>query len=351
MVPVGTVSSIVDELVRRLDPDALADLASEDITAAVETHFEPVRLRELPQILEDASTQCSTDGYYDTNIDPNRPWIFYASAGNVRRTRFTIVHEVGHHLIATTASDLLDAIDELADQGGGAQLVEERVCHGFAGRILVPDHVLKEVTHVSSQLTPQQIEDLHAATQASYEACIIRAVEMSREPVAVALLRKKGRIGFSASSAQLPGGWWPRGGLVKPGGPLDRCFEGDRQSRKDQYRFGLAFEEQMFCDTKVLRPGELAVAVMSRTRSDGVWDLLEPQEPSWKSAEQYCEWDGEEMDVGWCDLCKCRRCRNCDRCACEKPRHMRLCDGCGLPEPPNPGHRFCRSCVLDGRED
>jgi len=346
-----TVAEIVDRLVERVDSDALIDMATEDIVAAVELHFDPVRLRELPVLANNMGDQCSTDGYYEAELDPRRPWIIYASASSDRRTRFTVVHEVGHHLLFNDACDLLEDIDRLGERHGGAQRVEERVCHGFAGRVLVPLSTVEGVLNGATRLTPEHIEAIYAESNASYEACSIRAVEAIQVPAAVVLLRERGVVGFSTASSRMQGGWWPRGQRVQPGGALDRCFDGDRRARKDQYRFGMSFEAQLFCDTKVVREGALAIAVMSETRSDGQWDLLDPGEPAWQTAERFCPFDGDEMDFGWCDQCSGRRCRSCNRCACDQPQPMALCPGCGFPEPANPGHKFCRTCVLDGRED
>lgn len=351
MPPLRTVSEIVDELIERVDSDALIDLVHEDIVAAVELHFEPVRLCEMPLLSRALSDECSTDGFYEAQLDEVRPWIIYTAASSERRTRFTVVHEVGHHLLATDSCDLLDDIDRLGERHGGAQRVEERVCHGFAGRVLVPRSKVESVLKGSNQLTPEHIEEIFAETNASFEACAIRALEIIQAPVAVVVLRESGVVGFSAASSRLQGGWWPRGERVQPGGPLDRCFDGDRRAQKDRYRFGMGFEAQLFCDTKMVRNGTLAIAVMSETRSDGRWDLLDPGEPSWKSVERFCAWDNDELDVGWCDECRGRRCRTCNRCVCDRPQPMTVCPGCGLPEPANPGHEFCKSCVLDGRED
>lgn len=344
-----TVSQIADDLVARVGAEALADLATEDIVAAAELHFDPVLLRELPELPRDIGSECSTDGYYEAQLDPERPWIIYASALSERRTRFTIVHEVGHHLLASDACDLIDDIDRLAGKRGGVQQIEERVCHAFAGRVLVPAATVESVLGAAKQLVPDHIERIHQETQASYEACAIRAVELAPRPTVVVLMRSEGHVGFSVASPSVEGGWWPRGSPVRTDGPLDRAFSGDRTALRDVYRHGLAYEQQLFCDTMVAGSGSLVIAVMTRTRSDGQWDLLEELEPSWRTSERFCSFDNDELDVGWCDRCRGRRCRTCDRCSCDQPQPMHLCPGCELPAPINPGNKYCNSCVLDGR--
>lgn len=371
--PLPTVERVAKELLTLAGHDAVADLANEDPITAAEVHFSPLRVRSLPATASAFTDECSTDGFYEATIDPDHPWILYNSEVSERRVRFTIAHEIGHHLLATVAAHLIDPIDRIGHRtaGGGAQQTEERVCHAFAGRVIISDQILEEALASASQLLPAHVELVHERTNASWEATAVRLAGAAPQPCAVVLMREPGIVWFCAASAGLEGPWWPRGSVLAHGSPLASAFDRDRTSVRDTYRAGLSYAEQLFVDIRAVQPGRLTVAVMSRRRSDGRFDILGPVDPIWKERELFCEWCNEEraptdrgddrerrhgddrnkLDNEWCDRCRGPRCRSCGRCGCERPLPTPLCPGCGMPEPPNPGHRFCRSCVLDGRAE
>jgi hypothetical protein len=72
-------------------------------------------------------------GYHGSQIDPKQPWIIYADDVHETWVHFTILHELGHHLLVTMAAELLDDIDVLGAGGGGATHTEDAICHRFAG--------------------------------------------------------------------------------------------------------------------------------------------------------------------------------------------------------------------------
>jgi len=85
-----TLESIVNALLAHLTDDIRGDLRSEDAATAIELYFGPVGFQPLPSTRV-ARGQCATDGYYDTQIDPSRPWIIYADDVHETRVRFTIL--------------------------------------------------------------------------------------------------------------------------------------------------------------------------------------------------------------------------------------------------------------------
>jgi len=344
-----TVSSVVDQLIGLVDRDVADDLASEDPTTAVALHFEPLRVIALPDFGHLGDT-CSTDGFYEAELDPDHPTIIFDATVNPARARFTIVHELGHHLFATVGAHLLDDLDLVGRSSAGAGLAEERACHEFAGRILIPDQLMAEVVGDQTQLLPAHLVELRARTAASWDAIAVRCVNWAPARAAVVFIRTVGIVGSSVSAPRLASPWWPRGSNVQSGGPLARAIERDHVAAKETYRAGLAFAEQLFCDTLRVNGG-LAVCVLADRPSDGRFDILEPAEAAWKEREEFCAWDGDERDHGWCDRCSGRLCRTCQRCGCEQPLASPNCAGCGLPAPRNAGFKFRRTCVLDGRED
>ena len=98
-----------------------------------------------------------------------QPWIFYADDVHEDRVRFTILHELGHHLLVTVAAELLDDIDMLGGSADGAIQTEEAVCHRFAGNLLVPDELLAE-TIGSDRVKPEHVVAIHERGGASWEA-------------------------------------------------------------------------------------------------------------------------------------------------------------------------------------
>jgi hypothetical protein len=342
--PTPTIASVTAALVEFVAP-IVDDLASEDPIVAIETYFDPLKVRCLPAASL-SSSDCSIDGYYETNVDPARPWILYADDVTPARARFTILHELGHHLLFTTAALLLDDLDAIGGSAPRAIQAEEAVCHGFAGRVLIPQHLVD--AEIDGQaLRPDQIVALHDRSQASWEAVAVRAASAATRRAAVLLIREPGEISFAATSTRMSQWRWSRGSRAQPTGPVARALGVERQRAvKDTYRWDLAYAEQFYCDT-IRVHDRLAIAVLSEQRSDGEFDILEEVDPSWKTTEEFCLRCGDERDVGWCDTCRGRKCRSCGSCRCNPPVENPLCTRCFLHNPFRPGAAVCRDCELE----
>lgn len=337
-----SLREVTTHLMQLVLPTALEDLRTEDPIAAIEVHFAPVLLRELPPAAF-VGSECSVDGYYEAMADPRRPWILYAGDVAVERVRFTVIHELGHHLFATSAARLLDDLDKIGASAEGAAQAEEAVCHQFAGRVLVPEEALDKVIG-SDPLRPRHISELKETTTASWEAIAVAAVNHFNKKAAVVLVRDPGRVSFVAANGLLP---WKRGSLVAPSGPLDRALSHNSTARPEIYRHGQGYAENLFCDTNRVHNG-LAVGVLSPRPSDRHFEILDQPEPAWKQREDFCEWCGSERSVDWCDVCSGRRCRDCGRCGCATLRENPLCPSCFRQNPMRPGARVCVDCEADG---
>ena len=332
------ISSVAQQMVALVPADALEDLRNEDPATAVEVYYEPVKVHQLPPT-SITRTDCSVDGYYDPFIDPDRPRILYSPHGGPARARFTIVHELGHHIINTDGQWLLDDLDQMANSPQGAQRAQEQACHQFAGEVLVPTQLLNEVIG-TVPTKPEHILRLREITTASWEVLAVRAANYSRAKTAIALIRHPGKVSFVAAN------WltsWPRGSAVKHGGPLDSALRRNSTARNDTYRYGLGGAEPLFCDTTQAHNG-LAVAVMSTRRTDGGLSILKPEDPSWKQRLAFCAWCSGERTVGWCHNCSGRKCQSCDRCACRAPTKNPTCPRCHLQNPFQPGAPLCIDC-------
>jgi hypothetical protein len=341
-----TAESITTALLAHVDEDVQADLRSEDPATVIELYFGPIGFQPLPGARV-ARGQCATDGYYDSEIDATQPWIIYADDVHEARIRFTILHELGHHLLVTTASELLDDIDVLgASTGSGAVQTEEAICHRFAGNLLVPDEILT-ATIGTNRVTPEHIVAIHEQGVASWEAVAVRVAEFMPAAGAVVLLRDRETVAFCAASPRMGSAWWPRDSRLNPNGPLARGLNLRQKAQPEQYRFDLGFARAMFCDTLPVHDG-LAIGVLSEKPSDASLSIIEQPEPAWKERTQFCEWClGVERDRGWCYRCGGRYCPDCDRCGCSHPARNPRCPVCGLLKPNRSGASMCLDCEVD----
>lgn len=339
-----TIESVVGQLLRHVE-HCIDDLSSEDPAAAVERYFDPVKVRSLPAT-ELGGGECSIDGFYERNVDPTKPWILYAADVTPARARFTILHELGHHLLMTAAEELLDFIDQIGGSTAAASRVEESVCNGFAGRVLIPQRIVDSTINPTA-LRAEQVIALKEASCASWEAAAIRAADTATTKAAVVLVREPGVVAFAATSNRMAGRGWTRGSSVQRDGALARALISERQRAiKDVFRWNLPFAEQLYCDT--IRVHErLALAVLTEKPSDGRFDILEEVEPAWRDREAFCARCGEERTDGWCELCRGRRCWSCRSCGCDRPPEHPLCPRCFLRNAFNAGSSICRDCEQD----
>lgn len=332
------ISSVAKQMVALVAAGVLDDLRNEDPATAVEVYYEPIRVHQLPHTSMTES-DCSVDGYYDPFIDPARPRILYSQHGGPARARFTILHELGHHIINTDGQHLLDDLDQMADSPQGAQRAQEQACHQFAGEVLVPIHLLNEVLG-SGPVEPLHVLRLREKTKASWEVLAIRAANHSTAKTAIALIRQPGTVSFVATNWPTS---WPRGSTVKPRGPLDQALRHNWTARQDTYRYGLGGAEALFCDTFLAHRG-LAIAVMSTRRTGRGLSVLVPEDPLWKQSVTHCAWCSGERTVGWCHRCAGQRCQECDRCGCRTPARNPTCPRCQLQNPFQPGASVCIDC-------
>ena len=289
-----TVQSVAAALLALIPEDVRRDLRAEDPADAVEMYFGPIGCQALSS-RNFAAGDCSIDGYYVSNIDV-QPWIFYADDVHPHRVRFTLLHELGHHLFVTVAARLLDDLDVLGGSTEGAMLAEEAVCHRFAATLLVPDELLTGIIR-DEPIIPQHVVSVHDAAAASWEAVAIRVAEVMPMGGAVVIVRDEEVVSFAASSPRLGTAWWSRGSALSPDGPLARALRLRQTAQRELYRYGLGYAMAMFCDTLPVHDG-LGIGVLSEKPSDGRLSIIEQPEPAWKerafSASGALEWSGIE---------------------------------------------------------
>ena len=198
---------------------AVVDLVDEDPESAIGLYFDPVGLQPLPH-RDLVADDCSTDGYYDPFVDPTRPWIFYAQDVAPSRVRFTLLHELGHHLFNTSAAWLLDDLDRLGGSSERAKRIEETVCHQFASELLLPTELVDEILPSNGAVLPAHVRELHErANTVSLDAVAVLAAGRLYAPGAVVIMRDEATRSFCAARG-LEDSWWPRGSVVDPVDPL-----------------------------------------------------------------------------------------------------------------------------------
>lgn len=335
---------VADEMVARISADTLAALRL-DTATAITSAFGPIRLHALPSVKVGDTDQCSTDGYYTATLG-NTPAILYADDQAPVRVRFTLLHELGHHLLQTAHADLLDPIDEIgATMRGGADAAEELVCHAFASRVLIPDAVLPTIPR-GGRLRAEQVIAIHAAAPtASWEAVAVRCAQLIPGGGAVVLVNPDGTVRFCGAAGLGIG--WARGSKVDPNGPLARSVTSTSVGRTDTFRWERSYAENYYCDTAPALDDGIGIGVLDRRARDGRLNIVEQPEPAWKTRESWCERCAEPLVVGWCETCHDRRCPTCDRCKCEPIVENKQCVNCFLGKPHDPGAEWCVDCEAD----
>jgi len=148
----------------------LCDEERTAVAAAPRTFLEGHGIRVTPLSDLPSSELCACDGVFFPGPIPN---IAYASTPGSRRESFTLVHEFGHYLVRRN-DEVLSALHDLDDDAG--RIAEERVCHAFAGQILVPDQVVTQVLE-GKHPEAHHLRQLVAASSGSLEACAVRLAE------------------------------------------------------------------------------------------------------------------------------------------------------------------------------
>ncbi len=138
---------------------------------------------------------CSVSGSYDYA----RRRIVVARSASRRRQGFTALHELGHHLQQHDEASV--ALLE-AEPDFGANL-EDDICDALAGQVLIPDTVIEQVTPAKGP-TAESVIELFEQTQASREACCVRAAQRIVGEGYVMLCDISGTAIFTACTGQYP---------------------------------------------------------------------------------------------------------------------------------------------------
>ena len=325
--------ALASKIVQGLDSSVRRALA-EDPFRAVERFGLTIELRnETPE-------GCSCAGSYD----PDHQTIFVARTPFSRRSRFTCLHELCHHLIERDP-DLLLSVVELEQEGRG-EVAEERVCDAFAAAILLPNELVDRVL-AGSKPQAQHVLDLYELSKASREACAVRLSQRLGGEGHVMLARSDGTAIFTASTSDY---------RVARGAPQGTTHITVRAARSSKargetfVRFATGKEMPLWGDA--VFDGQFVYAVLVQTPTWEVPGLrildraLERPTPT----EVECERCGHSFET-WdrpCELCGVHRCPNCGRCGCRAEMREKTCSRCHLIKPANQfpaGSDRCVDCA------
>jgi len=164
--------------------------------AAAIAHADPVRALQFIadvklQWLTDSPTgACELGGVYDPVHKP--PLIQVLMSRSLERNNFTVLHELGHHLLAQ------DEQWSYTVRRSISQDVEERVVSTFASHVLLPDEI---VVHHLDPVTATGVVSLIGATSASVTACCVRALSLPGERL-VLLTERGERVIWAGSNGR-----------------------------------------------------------------------------------------------------------------------------------------------------
>lgn len=326
-------------LLDRIESDLLLDLGDDPVTT-IEGLFEEITVTTRPP--SPPGRGCAVDGTYNPGPPPR---ILVADDVPPARQRFTILHELGHHLI-----ELDDQLNDLPIPH--AERRDEEICNETAAAVLLPTGVVEQVLP-AGVFTAEDVASLYASVRASRMACCVAATRRLRRPGCVILGTPEGVATFVAHQPATP---WriargtPQGedSLLSAAArsPSGRA-RGVTQARFPSGQCSGNLHADAFADDD----GWVFAVLVVDTHS--------PWETGLNLGLTHTGPDGEEVECSHCDevstvwtlpcrKCGDRTCPACRRCSCPVGPALWRCDGlCGLMKPPNQfmgGGTICVDC-------
>ena len=326
-----------ERLLEQVDTEFLEELA-DDPAVAVDVLFD-VEVTLRPPVPR--GNGCTVDGTYDPGPPPR---IAVAIDVAQSRQRFTILHELGHHLIEQDAylNDL--PIDDAARR-------DEDICDEIAARVLLPADVVGQ-TLPAGVFTAKSVAALHGASRASRQACCVAASRRLRLPGCIILGLPDGTATFTAHHPATP---WriARGTYQGEDSLLARAARSVTRHARGVTRVRFASGNTsgaVHSDAFAADDGWVYQVVVADTHSPWERDSKHVITNPWPDPEDIeCGHCGEASRV-WnapCRECGDRTCPRCGHCSCQVGPTPRTCPGCFLQKPPNQfasGATVCTDC-------
>ncbi|MFD8035435.1 ImmA/IrrE family metallo-endopeptidase [Streptomyces sp. NPDC059717] len=300
-----------------------------------------IQIRLVPET--GGGDRCSVAGSYNDETVP--PTVYVGQARSLRRRGFTALHELGHHLQQTDA-DLGGRLFAWSD----SEALEEEACDAFAARVLIPEsHLPDSLQHVGP--TAADVAALFHNSQASREACCVRASEFFVSSGVVVLLDAQGRVVFAARHGMIP----PARGSDQAATPLIRAALKSRGSAQTDRTYILFRDghrsEDLYGQAEWLDKDYL-VAVLGIDQV--AWRRFTAPRPASGTSRFLSRWTCETCDEDFavsetCEQCREPRCPQ-GHCGCTTARAAAdpVCTRCYLKKSTAQfpqGSTVCRDCL------
>ncbi|MGH2732282.1 MAG: ImmA/IrrE family metallo-endopeptidase [Actinomycetota bacterium] len=302
-------------LVEKLDQGTCDALRTNPLASIPPAFGIEVRLRAESS----SAGTCSVDGsYFD-----QPPRISVALSASHGRRYFTALHELGHYLQRNDL-EIMDAL--VADDDPWD--LEEEVCDVFAAEVLLPPELVGGIIGDAGP-TAQEVARLFRQSQASREACCVRAAQRIRGSGYVMLGTPEGLALFTANHNV-------------PYRVARRTPQGADHLVARAGRMGSARGESRICYASgTLSPPYHADAVRD---ADYIFAVFVSDRPPWGGLsilssdpgpvgyETTCARCGDDFE-GFglpCSRCGDWVCPHCNRCSCNDGLYERVCQRCNL---------------------
>lgn len=309
-----------DKVVALVDPAVSRDLCTDPL-GAIRRHFSRLTVQATPPAWQRAETGLC-DGLY---IRQSRLILYLPTPGS-RRENFTLLHELGHHLIYQDD----DLLAWLADHDDPKRAREE-VCDQIAARLLVPTELIDRVLD-GRKPAATDVASLYEQSAASREVC---AVAISRrlgcEGFVALIDASDRRIRLGARTADTrPYAW--RDDLLPAGHPLERLAVGGSLCELAWWPFPNGDRRDYWLSA--VRDGRFIVAVFA---DRDLWDTpglhitdAPPVagRPTFDVRCSLCGYVGFTSKFP-CDVCRKPFCVKCEKCECDRRRaNLDQCSRC-----------------------
>lgn len=267
-----------------------------------------------------ATSTCSVEGLYREGDG----LIEVLPAMSRRRTKFTALHEFGHHLArrSVDTARALAAAHRISPQH--SRKLEERIADAFAAELLVPDATVMELLEGRAP-TAEDVRDLFELTEGSREACCVRIAQWMAANGYV-LLAEDRTIRFCAVAGDA---YAIRRGAVQDDDHLIARAARLGSARADQIRLRhpSAIQTREYGGQAVLASDGYTYAVLTDATSLpwGGWRTPGDVHPA--GIDMECDGCGEDVEA-WkrCLTCGGPICPRCGWCSCSAPRRARVAD-------------------------
>ena len=306
---------IGESLAQSLSPDVAEHLLVDPVTI-IEQHFE-VQVRFVPR--NNLGHSCGIEGLYRGK----QRTILVADETTGARLLFTLLHELGHHLLQTTLATARLIAQEVALR----PRFEEDAADGFAAELLVPNSITDEVL-ARFGLGAPAVAELAAVCAGSRWACCTRIGQ---------------RLGGSGYVLVALDGTVEYARLVGSAFPLGR---GTREDAKQLLSIAQRHGHHHESPVRLIQPSGVATREYA---GQAHWDgervyavFTDHAPPPWGGLTGYLDDHpvAAELECGRC----LRTTRSWKRCQACRENLCHTCGWCGCQSIRQPTSRLCSQC-------